>query len=61
MAIVALSNDFQASHMASLKDLREKQQFKHYIQQNRAFIQLIDSVKSILSEDQHIIIRGLKK
>lgn len=60
MAIVALSNDFQASHMASLKDLREKQQFKHYIQQNRAFIQLIDSVKSILSKDQHIIIRGLK-
>ncbi|MBE0471592.1 MAG: TauD/TfdA family dioxygenase [Methyloprofundus sp.] len=59
MAIVTLSNDFQASLMAGLKDLHEIQQFKHYIKKNKAFVQLVDSLKKILSEDQHVVIRGL--
>jgi len=59
MAVLTLSSAFQANHLVSLKELSEKEQFKHYIQHDKAFINLVESIKTILIEDQHIAIRGL--
>jgi hypothetical protein len=59
MPILALTKEFQTSHLASLKDLSKKEQYKNYIQNEKAFINLVESIKTILTEDQHIVIRGL--
>jgi hypothetical protein len=59
MTVLALAKSFQANHLASLKNLSEKNQFKFYIKNDKAFINLIKSIKTILAEDQYIVIRGL--
>ena len=57
--VLALSSAFQASHLDCLKGLNKKEEFKHYIQHDKAFVNLVKSIKTILFEDQHVAICGL--
>lgn len=59
MTVLTLAKSFQASHLASLEKFTEKNQFKFYIKNDNSFINLVKSIKTILAEDQHIVIRGL--
>lgn len=59
MTVLVLSKSFQASHLASLKGLKRKEHFKYYIKNDKAFVCLLESIKTILTEDQHVVVRGL--
>jgi hypothetical protein len=59
MTVLTLSKIFQANHLIGLENLSEKEHFKQYIQNDKSFINLVNATKTILAEDQHIVIRGL--
>lgn len=59
MTVLKLSESFQANHLIGLKHLSGRDQFKKYVQTDMPFIDLVKAIKTILAEDQHIVIRGL--